>query len=164
MAIKVVDFFSGCGGTSAGLQAAGMEILVGIDIDQDASETFRKNFPKADFIQKDIRKLYSSALSQLIPSDRKFPLLFSACAPCQPFTKQNTSTKESDPRNTLLDANAACEMLFLRRDFRLLKATWRGTTNVQLDPTVGFKWSDRDTPRSCRQPSFATQDGPSAVS
>ena len=29
--IRVADFFCGCGGTSAGLQAAGMEIVFGLD-------------------------------------------------------------------------------------------------------------------------------------
>ena len=103
MKIRVVDFFSGCGGTSAGLQAAGMEILAGIDFDADAGETFKLNFPKAIFINKDITKLYSPSLSHIIPKNRNFPLLFSACTPCQPFTKQNTSKKKSDERHNLLN-------------------------------------------------------------
>ena len=79
MKIRVIDFFSGCGGTSAGLQAAGMEILAGIDSDTDAGKTFKLNFPKAEFINKDIAKLASPSLSHLIPKKRNFPLLFSAC-------------------------------------------------------------------------------------
>ena len=31
---RVFDFFSGCGGTSAGLKASGMEIAVGVDDDR----------------------------------------------------------------------------------------------------------------------------------
>ncbi len=103
MKIRVVDFFSGCGGTSAGLQAAGMEIVAGIDIDADAGETFKLNFPKADFINKDITKLFSPSLRHIIPKNRNFPLLFSACAPCQPFTKQNTSKRKLDERHNLLN-------------------------------------------------------------
>ncbi len=54
--VKVVDFFSGCGGTSAGLKAAGMDIILGLDNDLDASKTFTANFPEARFISRDIRR------------------------------------------------------------------------------------------------------------
>ena len=103
MKIHVIDFFCGCRGTSAGLEASGMEILAGIDFDADAGETFKLNFPKAVFINKDITKLYAPSLRHLIPKKRNYPLLFSVCAPCQPFTKQNTSKKKSDERHNLLN-------------------------------------------------------------
>ena len=60
--IGVVDFFSGCGGTSAGLRAAGMDILAGIDIDREAAGTFQRNFPEAKVIRGDITKLKTSVL------------------------------------------------------------------------------------------------------
>ena len=101
--IRVVDFFCGCGGTSKGLEQAGMSILAGIDCDSNAGATFKLNFPKAEFLNEDISKLYSSSLKHLLPVKRNFPLLFSACAPCQPFTKQNTTKPEEDKRKTLLD-------------------------------------------------------------
>ena len=53
--VKVFDFFSGCGGTSCGFQQAGMDIVMGLDIDADAARTYRENFPKAQFIESDIR-------------------------------------------------------------------------------------------------------------
>lgn len=40
--IHVYDFFSGCGGTSAGLKTVGMEIVFGLDIDLDSANTFKK--------------------------------------------------------------------------------------------------------------------------
>ena len=43
----MVDFFCGCGGTSAGLKKAGMNILAGIDFDKNAIATYTKNFPEA---------------------------------------------------------------------------------------------------------------------
>lgn len=36
MNINVIDFFCGCGGTSAGLRKAGMNVIAGIDIDPQA--------------------------------------------------------------------------------------------------------------------------------
>lgn len=86
--VKVIDFFSGCGGTSAGLRSSGMEIALGIDHDHDAAETFRANFPEAAFILADIRILPTRALDEQIANLGDNPLLFSACAPCQPFSKQ----------------------------------------------------------------------------
>ncbi|HFI4871544.1 TPA: DNA cytosine methyltransferase, partial [Escherichia coli] len=53
----VIDFFCGCGGASEGLRQAGFDIELGLDIDQQASETFKANFPDAKFIQDDIRKI-----------------------------------------------------------------------------------------------------------
>lgn len=99
--IQVIDFFSGCGGTSCGFQAAGLEILAGIDIDTDATTTYKQNFPAATVIEGDLKTMNPSALSAII-GKRKKPLLFAGCAPCQPFSRQNRSTNGADPRRTLL--------------------------------------------------------------
>jgi DNA (cytosine-5)-methyltransferase 1 len=98
--IGVVDFFSGCGGTSAGLRAAGMDILAGIDIDQEAARTFSRNFSDAKMIRADITKLRTSVLRPLVVGQH--PVLFSACAPCQPFSKQRRGRSASDTRVPLL--------------------------------------------------------------
>jgi DNA (cytosine-5)-methyltransferase 1 len=100
MKIEVVDFFSGCGGTSLGFRQAGMSILAGIDNDPDAAATFRLNFPEAKFFERDITTLEIAEVKSILPKNR--PLLFSGCAPCQPFSKQNRSKKKADPRRFLL--------------------------------------------------------------
>ncbi len=102
MTIKVVDFFSGCGGTSAGLRAAGMDIILGLDTDADAADTFAANFPEADFIRHDIRTLETEALAPYLLPHRGQPVLFSGCAPCQPFSQQNRRRKTVDERVALL--------------------------------------------------------------
>ncbi|SDI80497.1 DNA (cytosine-5)-methyltransferase 1 [Paraburkholderia phenazinium] len=101
MTIKVFDFFSGCGGTSCGFNKAGLDVAFGLDIDPDAAATFRLNFPGAAFHEGDICSLPTDALATLI-GPRRDPLLFSGCAPCQPFSKQNRQRKKSDPRRKLL--------------------------------------------------------------
>ncbi|HEY1562562.1 MAG TPA: DNA cytosine methyltransferase [Caulobacteraceae bacterium] len=101
--IQVIDFFSGCGGTSAGLRLSGMEILVGIDMDAEAAMTFRSNFPESDFVCRDIRNVLTWELERYLPRARVQPLLFSACAPCQPFSKQNRGKSPADQRAALLD-------------------------------------------------------------
>jgi DNA (cytosine-5)-methyltransferase 1 len=98
----LVDFFSGCGGTSLGFRTAGMRILVGIDNDPSSGATFDKNFPEASFIGGDIRSMKPSDLSAVIDATAPSPLVFSACAPCQPFSKQRRQTRTSDDRIPLL--------------------------------------------------------------
>ncbi len=100
--VKVFDFFCGCGGTSAGLQAAGMEIVLGLDNDADASRTFQANFPKAVVLQDDIRELSAEHLDRFVANCGNHPLLFSACAPCQPFSQHQRRNTACDERFGLL--------------------------------------------------------------
>ena len=64
--MKVCDFFSGCGGTSAGLRAAGLEVAVGLDCDREAGLTFKRNFPEAIFIERDIRQVTAKEMDPVI--------------------------------------------------------------------------------------------------
>ena len=101
--VRVFDFFCGCGGASAGLQAAGMEIALGLDNDPDARRTFEANFPEATFIGEDIAEVPASALDAIVDACREHPLLFNACAPCQPFSRQRRGvTPSGDERLGLL--------------------------------------------------------------
>ncbi len=102
VAISVIDFFCGCGGTSAGLKNAGMNIVAGIDCDSVALETFKINFPEAKSLNEDITTLTCSKLGRSIGEFSR-PLLFAACAPCQPFSKQNRHKENADSRVVLLD-------------------------------------------------------------
>ena len=102
--VKVFDFFSGCGGASCGFQAAGMEIVYALDRDADAESTFRKNFPASSFDRTDIRRASVSAVRRLTKDRKPAPILFCGCAPCQPFTQQNTiqPAPDEDDRVPLL--------------------------------------------------------------
>jgi DNA (cytosine-5)-methyltransferase 1 len=75
-----------------------MEIIAGIDNDADAAASYRNNFPEARFFEQDIVTLTTADISTLLPAG---PVLFTGCAPCQPFSTQNRSTKV-DPRRFLL--------------------------------------------------------------
>lgn len=100
--IDVYDFFSGCGGTSAGLRKAGLNPVLAVDFDASALETFAHNFPNAVPILSDIRRLGTSDIEHLFDRNRKKPVLICACAPCQPFSKQNRQKKPLDTRVSLL--------------------------------------------------------------
>ncbi|MGY4177644.1 DNA (cytosine-5)-methyltransferase 1 [Bradyrhizobium sp. USDA 4518] len=97
------DFFSGCGGTSQGMREAGLTIKLGIDFDRDSALTYRKNFPTARFIERDIRQLKVKDIAPHVSaSKRRRPIVFGACAPCQPFSKQRRSDRRVDARKDLL--------------------------------------------------------------
>ena len=96
LTVKVFDFFSGCGGASRGFQEAGMDIVFGLDWDTDAERSFRRNFLSATFVAGDIRQVDEDSIHKLVDQQRPHPILFCGCAPCQPFTKQNTTRPEPD--------------------------------------------------------------------
>ena len=66
MAIEVYDFFSGCGGTSCGLSAAGFDIVFALDNDATAIDTFRENFPKAQTLVENIQNVSPEVLRVII--------------------------------------------------------------------------------------------------
>jgi len=99
--VKVYDFFSGCGGTSCGLEQAGFEISMALDIDRKALDTFSLNFPDAAIVHGDICSMSPQDIALHIGARKDF-LLFSGCAPCQPFSKQNNQKSANDPRRSLL--------------------------------------------------------------
>jgi len=100
--ISVIDFFCGCGGTSAGLRLSGMNIVAGIDCDNVALETYKRNFPEAKSLHADISELTCAQLEESL-GELARPLLLAACAPCQPFSNQNRHKNSSDSRVVLLD-------------------------------------------------------------
>ena len=96
MTIQVYDFFAGCGGASRGFQAAGMDIAFALDHDADARASFKANFPDAHFECADISKTKVGAIRTRLKSRRSSPVLFSGCAPCQPFSRQKTIRPKMD--------------------------------------------------------------------
>lgn len=100
----LVDFFSGCGGTSRGFRDAGFDVVAAIDNDPDAAATFERNFPRATVFCRDIRTVSTEELLPIIQSPEREgrPLIFSACAPCQPFSKQKRGIDKTDDRVDLL--------------------------------------------------------------
>jgi DNA (cytosine-5)-methyltransferase 1 len=100
--VDVWDFFCGCGGTSAGLSAAGMTIRGGLDLDPEAAATYRLNFPQAAFIERDIRQVAPTEVGEAITRSPDSRLLVSACAPCQPYTSFHRKSSTPTEQRTLL--------------------------------------------------------------
>ncbi len=96
MTVQVYDFFAGCGGASCGFRDAGMEISFALDHDAEARASFQANFPDTHFEFADIRNVSVEAVRLRVESERLKPVLFSGCAPCQPFSRQNTKRPSLD--------------------------------------------------------------------
>ena len=73
-----------------------MGISFALDHDADARASFQANFPGAHFEFADIREVNIQAVQRRVEAERPNAVLFSGCAPCQPFTKQNTKRPRFD--------------------------------------------------------------------
>ena len=104
-----VDFFCGAGGTARGLIDAGGYVIAGVDKDPRCDRTFSENNPnnfldyslprylcfdiferREDYPrgqQKELLEELRSLIEYYRDGQPEIPLLFSICAPCQPFTR-----------------------------------------------------------------------------
>ncbi|HCC06823.1 MAG TPA: DNA (cytosine-5-)-methyltransferase [Clostridiales bacterium] len=92
MVIKAVDLYSGVGGLTHGLIKSGINVTLGIDIDETCKYAYETN-NNAKFLAKDVREIKSEdMLSYYEGSDYK---VLVGCAPCQPFSNySNTASEE----------------------------------------------------------------------
>ena len=96
-----VDFFCGCGGMTAGLAKAGVEVRLGLDMDQLCRDTYERN-TSVPFEAVDIRTVPNKLIRDAIGKRGRRPLLFVGCAPCQPFSKARKSGVRKHPDVDLL--------------------------------------------------------------
>jgi DNA (cytosine-5)-methyltransferase 1 len=102
LGIVGIDFFCGIGGTTKGLQNAGINIQRGIDNDPTCQETYEKNCFPSKFLFKDINHLEpTNVLDNLRIKNGDF-LLFAASAPCQPFSRHNHTSKNDNKASLIL--------------------------------------------------------------
>ena len=88
--LRAVDLFCGVGGLTRGLENAGVEVVVGVDIDPTCEYPYSQN-NCARFEMHDVE---SSCASQIISwfGDADLKLL-GGCAPCQPFSTYSRSRR-----------------------------------------------------------------------
>ena len=79
-----VDLFCGAGGNSLGLREAGFNGLLSVEIDPDASETHRMNFPEFRHFEGDIRKITDKEIKDA--AGGKTVHVMAAGFPCQGFS------------------------------------------------------------------------------
>lgn len=96
---NVIDLFCGCGGLSFGFEKAGFNVLLGIDNDKKALETFELNHKNAKSICGDITNIsYKQDIRPLI-GDKRIDVIIGG-PPCQGFSLSGPRNFD-DPRNKL---------------------------------------------------------------
>ena len=68
--IKAVDFFCGGGGMSFGMQKSGIQVLAGIDYEENCRETYETNIGKGKFIKADVFELKEEELEKKLKLKR----------------------------------------------------------------------------------------------
>lgn len=95
---KVVDLFSGAGGLSYGFEEAGCEIVLAIERDTWAVDTYRANHKNKNIIEADITTLPDDFFLQY---QGKVDIVIGG-PPCQGFSiAASNRRKQDDTRNTL---------------------------------------------------------------
>lgn len=85
--MKAVDLFCGCGGISAGLRAAGFDVIAGVDVEPNYMTTFSHNFPEALSLQADLSDLHPQDFMERLGLRRGELDLLAGGPPCQGFSK-----------------------------------------------------------------------------
>lgn len=97
--IAAIDLFCGVGGLTHGLERAGIEVRLGVDIDPACEYPFTAN-NKAKFLLRSVEDLGVNDLKQFYKKGEI--KLLAGCAPCQTFSTYNQKADESDNRWWLL--------------------------------------------------------------
>lgn len=96
---NAIDLFCGAGGLSLGFQQAGFNIIVGVDNEPAALETFEFNHKGAIGLNADLSKQETFDLILKTAGDRKIDVII-AGPPCQGFSLTGPRNFD-DPRNKL---------------------------------------------------------------
>jgi len=97
--LKVIDLFSGCGGFSYGFESAGFHVVLGVDNDKAALETFKANHANSQVLLADLH--LDKTISDIIKvvEGHKIDVII-AGPPCQGFSLTGSRQKDDD-RNKL---------------------------------------------------------------
>ncbi len=110
--LTFIDLFSGCGGFSLGLEAAGLKCLAAIDADESAIETFRANHPGVLGLVRDLTKFTPKQLGKLLGSRRVDVVI--GGPPCQGFSKARQVDGANHGDRVIQDARRDLYREFLR--------------------------------------------------
>lgn len=97
--MNAIDLFAGCGGLSKGFMDAGFDILVGVDNDQAALNTFQLNHNGAVALNADLSQQETFDEIKRIAGNRNIDVVI-AGPPCQGFSLTGPRNFD-DPRNKL---------------------------------------------------------------
>ena len=99
--LVALDIFAGAGGLTLGARRAGVDVRAAVELNPDASATYRKNNPETHLLERDACSVTGRDLLNLLSEPR--PHLLMGCAPCQGFCSLTTKSGQEDPRNKLIN-------------------------------------------------------------
>lgn len=105
--MKAIDLFCGAGGASVGLKNAGFTVLLSLDIEPVATETYTLNHKQTTqhILCEDITTLSTARVMELTGLQKGELDLLAGCPPCQGFSSMRTKNGKievCDPRNDLV--------------------------------------------------------------
>ncbi len=98
-----VDLFCGAGGLTRGLRNVGIQVLLGVDVNEDYRKTYEANNGPAKFLSCDIRDLTGNQVTKLLPKHYSDELALVGCAPCQPFSAHRRNQASRNENRLLLE-------------------------------------------------------------
>jgi DNA (cytosine-5)-methyltransferase 1 len=91
--VNVVSTFAGCGGSSLGYKRAGCDVLLAIDFEENATVTYKMNFPKTIVWKKNIRDITGESILNAIGLKKGELDIFDGSPPCTPFSTSGKRDK-----------------------------------------------------------------------
>lgn len=98
--LNVLDLFCGAGGLSTGFKQAGFNIILGVDNDEDALETFKLNHSESKIICGDVSNITKKDIKDVI-GNIKIDIIIGG-PPCQGFSMAGRRDPR-DERNTMIE-------------------------------------------------------------
>lgn len=146
--LNAIDVFSGCGGLTAGLRAAGFNVLAAVEIKQGPSSVYRMNHPDVHLYTEDVRELDAKEILETLNLHKGELSLLAGCPPCQGFSKMRTKNRPQpvkDERNNLVfDFVRLVEGLLpqtvMLENVPGLKDNWRFKKVTKKLEELGYEW------------------------
>ena len=114
--ISAVDLFCGVGGLTHGLERAGIDVVMGVDLDPACRHAFETN-NAARFRNADIMEMSATDIAPLFKRGKLS--LLAGCAPCQPFSTYSRSARRLAMRSRG-HGTVQCEWKLLQRFGQLI--------------------------------------------
>ena len=99
--ICAVDVFCGIGGLTYGLRSAGINVVLGLDVDASCRYAYETNNIGAVFLETDVRDVGFTDLETYYDQSEVTALV--GCAPCQPFSSHTRRNAAPDDDCELVD-------------------------------------------------------------